>query len=209
MKRLMFAIGMAALIAGCSTPLRITTTDLNGSVREIEVKNSSGVVVQVGNDFRKMVDVVKAAIEAEITAALEARVKAGDFRKEYSISIDAVVAKGFAEPLSDEEKAIFRAIGETLTREYVRQIVYPAWAKKVLVGVLPAAKAKLAEGDYPATREVFWGIAKSGVPEVDELIRKGGAVITQTAKYAMTSVMFNKQPYNIDADPAPEFLDVE
>ena len=41
------------------------------------------------------------------------------------------------------------------------------------------------------------------------LIRKGGAVITQTAKYAMTSVMFNKQPYNIDADPAPEFLDVE
>ena len=41
------------------------------------------------------------------------------------------------------------------------------------------------------------------------MIRKGGAVITQTAKYAMTSVMFNKQPYNIDADPAPEFLDVE
>ncbi len=41
------------------------------------------------------------------------------------------------------------------------------------------------------------------------LIRKGGAVITQTAKYAMTSVMFNKQPYNIDADPAPQFLDVE
>jgi len=41
------------------------------------------------------------------------------------------------------------------------------------------------------------------------LIRKGGAVITQTAKYAMTSVMFNKQPYNIDADPAPQFLDVD
>ena len=41
------------------------------------------------------------------------------------------------------------------------------------------------------------------------LIRKGGAVITQTAKYALTSVMFNKQPYTIDADPAPQFLDVE
>ena len=41
------------------------------------------------------------------------------------------------------------------------------------------------------------------------LIRKGGSVITQTAKYAMTSVIFNKQPYTIDADPAPKFLDVE
>ena len=41
------------------------------------------------------------------------------------------------------------------------------------------------------------------------LIRKGGAVITQAAKYAMTSVMFNKQPYTIDADPAPQFLPVE
>ena len=41
------------------------------------------------------------------------------------------------------------------------------------------------------------------------LIRKGGGVVSQDAKYALTSVFFNKQPYTIDADPAPKFLDVE
>ncbi len=175
MKRLLFALGIAALIAGCATPLQITVTTPGGGLSPIDVTDSSGAVVQVGSDLRKKIDIAKAAIEAEIKSVLEAKVKAGDFRKEYSISIDAVVAKSFAEPLSDEDKAVFRAVGEALTREYTKQIVYPAWAKNILSGVLPTAKAKLVDGDYAATREVVWGVAKCGVAEVDELVRKGGA----------------------------------
>ena len=41
------------------------------------------------------------------------------------------------------------------------------------------------------------------------LIRKGGGVISQDAKYALTSVFFNKQPYTIDAEKPPKFLDVD
>ena len=41
------------------------------------------------------------------------------------------------------------------------------------------------------------------------LIRKGGGVITQTAKYALTSVMFNKQPYTIEAENPPQFLEAK
>lgn len=41
------------------------------------------------------------------------------------------------------------------------------------------------------------------------LIRKGGGVITQTAKYALTSVMFNRQAYSIESENPPQFLDVD
>ena len=126
MKRLLFAIGIAALIAGCATPLQLTVTTPSGGTSQVDVTSSDGTVVQVSNDLKKKVDIAKAAIEAEIKAFLEGVVKAGDFKKEYSISVDAVVAKSFAEPLSEEDKAVFRAVGEALTREYVKQIVYPA-----------------------------------------------------------------------------------
>ena len=175
MRKMLFAIGIAALIAGCATPLQITVTTPSGETSQVDVTSSDGTVVQVSNDLKKKVDLVKAAIEAEIKTFLEGVVKAGDFKKEYSISIDGVVAKSFTEPLSEEDKAVFRAVGEALTREYVKQMVYPAWAKSLLAGVLPTAKAKLAEGDYAGTREAIWGVAKSGVEEVDELVRKSGA----------------------------------
>ena len=39
------------------------------------------------------------------------------------------------------------------------------------------------------------------------LIRKGGGVITQTSKYALSSVIFNKQPYTIESENPPQFLE--
>ena len=81
---------------------------------------------------------------------------------------------------------------------------------------IPVSAMKTYEKSYDGGNEEV-KIGKSNGAKYDTpfsnkayvLIRKGGAVVTQTAKYAITSVMFNKQPYNIDADPAPEFLDVE
>ena len=174
MKRLMLAIGMTMLVAGCTTPLRITTTDAAGAVKEIEVKDSKGDVVEVSNSLKAKIDSVKPAVEKEIKSVLESKVKNGEYQKEYAISIDAVVAKNISEPLSEEDKAAFRAMGETLTREYVKQIVYPAWAKKLVSAALTPAKAKLAEGDYQGAREAIWGIEKSGVADVDDLARKLG-----------------------------------
>ncbi len=174
MKRLMFAIGMIILVAGCTTPLRITTTDASGAVREIEVKNSKGDIVEVSNDLKSKIDSVKPAIEKEIRSILEGKVKGGDFQKSYAISVDAVVSKNISEPLSEEEKSVFRAMGEALTHEYMKQIVYPAWAKKLVATVLTTANANLAEGDYQGAREAIWGMEKSDVTDVDELARKLG-----------------------------------
>ena len=52
MKKLMFVLGLPILIAGCASPLRIQTTDLSGGVREVEVKNPSGEVIEVSDGFR-------------------------------------------------------------------------------------------------------------------------------------------------------------
>ena len=126
MKKLMFVLVLPILIAGCASPLRIQTTDLSGGVREIEVKNLSGEVIEVNDGFRKKLDERKAALEGEIKNVLEGKVKNGDFKKDYSIPVEGIVAKGGKEPLTEEEMGVFRAVGETLTREYVKQIIYPA-----------------------------------------------------------------------------------
>ena len=174
MKKLMFVLVLPILIAGCASPLRIQTTDLSGGVREIEVKNLSGEVIEVNDGFRKKLDERKAALEGEIKNVLEGKVKSGDFKKDYSIPVEGIVAKGGKEPLTEEEMGVFRAVGETLTREYVKQIVYPAWAKKIITPNVSSAKARLADGDYAQAREIMWDAEKTGVAEVDELVRKLG-----------------------------------
>ena len=174
MKKLMFVLGLPILIAGCASPLRIQTTDLSGGVREIEVKNLSGEVIEVSDGFSKKLDERKAALEGEIKNVLEGKVKNGDFKKDYSIPVEGIVAKGGKEPLTEEEMGVFRAVGETLTREYVKQIVYPAWAKKIITPNVSSAKARLADGDYAQAREIMWDVEKTGVAEVDELVRKLG-----------------------------------
>lgn len=81
---------------------------------------------------------------------------------------------------------------------------------------IPLSTLKTYEKTYDGGNEEF-SLGKTAGAKYDTpfsnkayvLIRKGGGIITQTAKYALTSVVFNKQPYTIDADPAPEFLDVE
>ncbi len=174
MKRLLFVIGMTMFVIGCTTPLRIQTTDVGGAVREIEVKNSNGEVIEVKDDLKKKIDDLRPAIENEIKTVLEAKVKSGDFKESYSIPLDGVVAKASKEPVSAEDMAVIRAVGEALTSEFVKQIVYPAWAKKHISAVLPAAKEKFAAGDYAEAREAIWNMEKSNVAEVDELARKLG-----------------------------------
>ena len=199
MKKLVFAIGMTALIAGCTTPLSIQTTDASGTVQQVEVKNSNGEVIEVGNDLRTKIENLKPAIESEIKKVLGSKVKSGDFKREYTISVDGIVTRGIKEPLSEEDKAVFRAVGEVLVREYVKQIVYPAWAKKIVGDVLPSAKAKLAEGDYAETREIVWGAEKTGVADVDALVRKlGNRFLNKEVNPAQWSVLEKELKTRID-----------
>jgi prepilin-type N-terminal cleavage/methylation domain-containing protein len=73
------------------------------------------------------------------------------------------------------------------------ETAYDGTSTEVKIG-----KANGAKYDTPFSNKAF------------VMIRKGGAVITQTAKYALTSIMFNQQPYDVSGnDPAPQFLDVE
>ena len=174
MKKLMFAVGLALAIAGCTTPLKIATTDADGAVREIEVRNADGKIVEVNNDLKGKIDIVKPKIEAEIKSALEAKIKADNFQAKYDIPIDSIAFGEFKEPLSEDDKCVFRAIGVALCQEYTKSIVYPAWAKKLVGAVMPSAKEKLSAKDYAGAREAIWSVESSGVIEVDELSRRLG-----------------------------------
>ena len=154
--------------------MKIQTTDTNGVAREIEIMDPSGKVVEVGDGLRQKIEAVKPAIEAEIKSVLTGKAKSGDFKKEYDISIDAIAASKSAEPLTDDAKNVFRAIGKVLTEEYTKQIEYPAWAKKIVGAVLPAANERLEKGDYASAREAVWAMEKTRVTEVDELARRLG-----------------------------------
>lgn len=101
------------------------------------------------------------------------------------------VAANVTDEISDVYPVLFsRNIPVSAMKTYEK--TYDGGSTEVKIG-----KSNGAKYDTPFSNKAF------------VLIRKGGAVITQTAKYALTSVMFNKQPYTIDADPAPQFLDVE
>ena len=101
------------------------------------------------------------------------------------------VAANVTDEMPDVYPVLFsRNIPVSTMKTYEKQ--YDGGSEELKIG-----KANGAKYDTPFSNKAY------------VLIRKGGAVITQTAKYALSSVMFNKQPYNIDADPAPQFLDVE
>jgi len=174
MKKLMFAIGTAMLIVGCTTPLRVTTTDASGASREIDIKDSKGEVIQVSSGLMQKIELVKPELEKEVKEVLSSKAKSGDFRESYSIPCDSIVAKRITEPLSEEEMSAFRALSEALTAEYTKQIIYTAWAKKLVADVLQPAKEKVADGDYEGSRETIWSIEKSGVSEVDRLAQRLG-----------------------------------
>ena len=100
------------------------------------------------------------------------------------------VAANITDEIPDVYPVLFsRNIPVSLMQPYASK--YDGDSKEILLG-----KANGAKYDTPFSTKAF------------VLIRKGGGVITQTAKYAITSMMFNKQPYDVsNADPAPEFLD--
>ena len=101
------------------------------------------------------------------------------------------VAANITDEIPDVYPALFsRNIPVSSIKAYETQ--YDGGSEEIKIG-----KANGAKYDTPFSNKAF------------VLIRKGGGVITQTAKYALTSVMFNQQPYDVStADPAPEFLDV-
>ena len=82
MKRLLFGAGIAALVllSGCTTPVRIKTTGSNGSVQELEVRDSSGKVIEVGSSTKEKIDKLVPAIEKEVVSTLKSRVSQGDFK---------------------------------------------------------------------------------------------------------------------------------
>lgn len=88
MKRLMFGVGVAALIllSGCTTPVRIKTTGSNGAVQEIEVRDNTGKVVEIGNSSKEKIDKLVPAIEKEIVKVLNGKVAEKDFKEKYEIN---------------------------------------------------------------------------------------------------------------------------
>ena len=101
------------------------------------------------------------------------------------------VAANITDELPDVFPVLFsRNIPVSAMKTYEK--TYDGGNEEIKIG-----KANGAKYDTPFSNKAF------------VLIRKGGGVISQDAKYALTSVFFNKQPYTIDAENPPQFLDVD
>ena len=137
--------------------------------------------------------------------------------KPYVSGVDIAVLNGAGVPAIPngatkvDGKNCLRCVAANITDEIPD--VYPVlFSRNIPVGNMKSYE-KSYSGDSEEVKIGKANGAKYDTPFSNKayvLIRKGGAVITQTAKYALTSMMFNKQPYDVqNADPAPEFLDVE
>lgn len=174
MKRLMFGVGVAAfaLLSGCTTPVRIKTTGSNGSLQEIEVRDSTGKVVEVGNAAKEKIDKLVPVIEKEIINGLNAKVIEKDFKEKYEINCDHAIESVPMEPLTEEEKSAVRSVIACLISKHTEEIVYRAWAGDLAKPVLDKAKKLLAEGDYDGSREAIWSYEPCGIDAVDSQTRK-------------------------------------
>ena len=173
MKRLLFGAGIAAfvLLSGCTTPVRIKTTGSNGSVQELEVRDSSGKVVEVGSSTKEKIDKLVPAIEKEIVSTLKSRVSQGDFKEKYEINCEKAISSVSMEPLTQEELAAVQSVVVCLTVKYTDEVVYRAWAADKAKPVLDKAKKLLDEGDYDGSREAIWSYEPCGVDAVDSYAR--------------------------------------
>ena len=173
MKRLLFGAGIAAfvLLSGCTTPVRIKTTGSNGSVQELEVRDSSGKVVEVGSSTKEKIDKLVPVIEKEIVSTLKSRVSQGDYKEKYEINCEKAISTVSMEPLTQEEKAAVRSVVVCLTVKYTDEIVYRAWAADAVKPVLDNAKKLLDVGDYAGSREAIWSYEPCGIGAVDSYAR--------------------------------------
>lgn len=173
MKRLMFGVGVAALIllSGCTTPVRIKTTGSNGAVQEIEVRDNTGKVVEIGNSSKEKIDKLVPAIEKEIVKVLNGKVAEKDFKEKYEINCDHAIKSVPMEPLTDEEMSAVRSVIACLISRHTEEIVYCAWAGDLAKPVLVKAKKLLDEGDFGGAREAIWSYEPCGVDVVDSRAR--------------------------------------
>ena len=162
-----FAAAAFALLAGCSTPVRIKSTGVDGVVQELEVKDSSGRIVEASNSSRAKIDKLVPAIEKEIVSALNAKVAQKDFKGQYEINCDKAIGSVSIEPLTEEEDAVVRNVITCLQNKHTDEIVYQAWASELAAPVLADAQKKLTAGDYAGAREVVWGVGSCGESVVD------------------------------------------
>ena len=136
--------------------------------------------------------------------------------KPYISGVDISVLSGAGVPASPngatkiDGKNCLWGVTANLTEDLPD--VFPAlYSRNIPVSQLQSYATQYDGGSQELT------IGKSGGAKYDTpfsnkafvLIRKGGGVITQTAKYALTSIIFNKQPYTIEAENPPQFLDVD
>ena len=173
MKRLLFGAGIAALVllSGCTTPVRIKTTGSNGSVQELEVRDSSGKVVEVGSSTKEKIDKLVPVIEKEIVSTLKSRVSQGDFKEKYEINCEKAISSVSMEPLTQEEMAAVQSVVVCLTVKYTDEVVYRAWAADKAKPVLAKAKKLLDERDYDGSREAIWSYEPCGIDAVDSYAR--------------------------------------
>ena len=172
MKKLLFTLAIVAAMCGCQSPMMVSIMDGSGAVKQIEVRDEAGNVIEVSGGVQERVDGAADFLRTEIEAHLKACVAKEDFQATYEMDWAALSARSVEgkEPLKDEEKPVFICVCKMMTAEYVKQIVWPAWAKKILAEVMPSAKEKFAAGEYAAAREAIWSAKKCGVDGVDALV---------------------------------------
>lgn len=173
MNRLLLGCGVAVgvFLVGCTTPVRIKSTGVDGVVQELEIRDSSGKVIEVSNSSKEKIEKIVPAIEKEISSVLTAKVAEKDFRVKYEIDCGGAIGSVHTEPLTEEENAAIRNVIVCLIAKHTDEIVYQAWAKELSKPVLAAAQEKLALSDYSGAREAIWSYTSSGVDAVDARVK--------------------------------------
>ena len=102
---------------------------------------------------------------------------------------------GVAANISDELPEVYPVLFSRnipVSQLQVYSTTYDGSSQEIKIG-----KANGAKYDTPFSTKAYI------------LIQRGGAVIQQTSKYALSSIMFSRQPYQIESENPPQFLDVD
>ncbi len=179
----LIGIPLAAVIMGCvtsSTEYKTTSVDSSGNKTEVVVKDSQGQPIVVPENSVNRLEQAKSTLKSRIDSNLTGKAMAGNFYLKYRAPSDAEIRSMVRYPLTPAEMDALHSLAETMTRDAEEKIVWPLWIEAIKDRTIPAAKQLLEKGEYEKAREVVWRASTTGVPTVDNEIRKIGYELLNT-----------------------------
>ena len=213
---------LKANLSACATRGRNLYISIVGATQEREQANIGGSVWPK-TEAEENADTANDPLSAAVSSASEyftllfdmARAQDSANRRKY-VDVDPTVlsSSGVAPIPNGATKIDGKNCSWCVTANVTDQLpeVYPV----LFTRNIPVSELEQYVTSYDGgSKEVKLG--KAGGAKYDSpfstkayvLIQRNGSVVQQTAKYALSAVMFSRQPFQIEADVPPKFLDVD